>query len=502
MKFISSILRLQIIGLLVSLFLLACQKDDLNITNSGRLAYSTDTITFDTIFTTIGSVTKRFKVYNLNDQSIKINDVYLEGGSSSNYRINIDGESDVSFEDIVIPPNDSVYVFVEVTLDVNGGNLPLVVRDGIIFNSNANSDKIELEAFGQDVHLIKDFSIAQTQTWINDKPYLILEGLIVDTNQVLTIEEGVKVHFHHNASLYIWGSIVVNGTKDNPVVFEGDRYDRGYDRSAGRWGTIYIDPISPGNVINYAEIINPSVGIWIGREGVIDQTAQLTLSNTKIQNSIVAHVLAFGAQIDAYNCVFGDSRDYSLGLFMGGRYNFYQCTSSKQGAFYVDAGLFENYERGAANESWGLALSNYWNFYAKQENGDIVLVTAIKPLEEANFYNSVFWGYQQNEFKLLEHSEAGFNYFLDHCVLKVHEDSIDISDTEHFRNIILNEYPNFVNDSATNGPLDLQLDTLSIAKDAGDPNLIIQQPFLEFDILEKSRLTDGKPDLGAYERFE
>lgn len=488
--------------MLVSVFFLACQKDDMNYSYSGKLAYSTDTITFDTIFTTIGSVTKRFKIYNLNNQAIRIDDAYLEGGNSSNYRINFDGKSDNSFKNITIPPNDSLYVFVEVTLDVNGGNLPLVVRDGIIINSNAYSDKIELEAFGQDVHLIKDFALAQTQTWINDKPYLILKGLVVDTNHVLTIEEGVRVHFHHNATLYTLGSLVVNGTRDNPVVFEGDRFDRGYDRSAGRWGTLYFDPQSRGNIINYAEIINSSVGIWIGQEGVIDLTPQLTLSNTKILNSIVAHVLAFGAQIDAYNCVFGDSRDYSLGLFMGGRYNFYHCTSSKQGAFYIDAGLFENYDRSAANESWGLVISNYWSFYARQENGEIALVTAIKPLEEANFYNSVFWGYQQNEFKLLEHNEADFNYYLDHCVLKVNEDSIDVNDTEHYRNLILNEYPNFVNDSATNGPLDLQLDTLSIAKDAGDPNLINLHPVLEFDILQKSRLTDGKPDLGAYERYE
>lgn len=492
--------RIAITAGFIIVLLSSCHEDEFVIDSSARLYFSTDTITFDTIFTTIGSVTHSFKVYNPHEQSIRIDDAYIEGGSTSNYRINIDGESGTSFENIDIPPNDSVYVFIEVTLDPNGGNLPLVVEDAVIFNSNGNSESIVLEAFGQDVHLIKDWALANTQTWTNDKPYLILEGLIVDTNQVLTIEEGVRVHFHSNASLYIWGSLQVNGSIENPVIFEGDRFDRGFDRSAGRWGTIYFDPESTGNNINYADIKNSSVGIWIGREGFVNDTPQLTLSNTRILNTVVAHVLAFGAEIDAYNCVFADSRDYSLALFMGGRYNFYHCTSSVPGAFRVDAGLFESYERNQDGNA--LILSNYWAYIEQDQSGNENVIIAQKALEEANFHNSIFWGNKQQEFKIQDNGETAFNYYLDHCILKQKEDSIDIDDTDHFRNIILNEYPDFVTDSASNGAYDFQLDTLSPAKDAGLIDVISQNPFLEIDRAGNSRILDSKPDLGAYERIE
>ncbi len=497
-SFISKIIL--ITGLAIGL-LLSCQKDDFVGNSSARLFYSTDTITFDTVFTTIGSVTHSFKIYNTHNQFIRIDKAYLEDGSSSNYRINIDGESGVSFENIDIPPNDSVYVFVEVTLDPNGGNLPMVVEDAIVINSNDNSDAIVLEAFGQDVILIKDLAkTTSSMTWTSEKPYLILEGLVVDTNHVLTIEEGVKVYFHSNATLYIWGNLQVNGTLDNPVVFEGDRFDRGFDRSAGRWGTIYFDPRSTGNSINYADIKNSSIGIWIGREGFVNDNPQLTLSNTRILNTVVAHILAFGAEIDAYNCVFADSRDYSLALFMGGKYNFYHCTSSVPGAFRVDAGLFESYERN--KDGVALTMSNWWAYVQQDQNGNENLIVAQKALEEANFYNSIFWGNKPQEFKILDNGETDFNYYLDHCVLKQIEDSIDINNTDHFSNVDLNKYPNFMNDSASNGAYDFQLDTLSDAKDVGILEIINQNSFLEIDRAGNSRILDGKPDLGAYERIE
>lgn len=500
MKNLSIFFRLIVLTGIISVVLFSCQKDDFTDSSSAKLRYSTDTVTFDTIFTTIGSVTKRFKVYNDHSQSIRIDDAYINGGSTSNYRINIDGESATSFENIEIQAGDSIYVFVEVTLEPNGGNLPMVVEDAIVFNSNGNSDLIVLESFGQDVHLIKDWALAQTQTWTNDKPYLILKGLIVDTNHVLTIEEGVRVYFHSGATLYVWGSLEVNGTKDNPVIFEGDRFDRGYDRTAGRWGTIYFDPVSTGSSINYAEIRNSSAGIWIGREGVVDKNPQLILSNTCILNSVIAHVLAFGAEIEAYNCVFADSRDYSLALFMGGKYNFYHCTSSIPGAFRVDAGLFESYERG--QEGAALILSNWWAYVVEDETGNQEVVVANKALKEANFYNSIIWGGKNIEFQLKDNGETDFNYFLDHCILKQSEDSIDVNNTDYYRNIILNKYPGFVNDSATYGDYDLRLDTLSVAKDAGSPEIVNQNTFLELDRDENSRIEDGKPDLGAYERIE
>ena len=46
--------------------------------------------------------------------------------------------------------------FVEVTIDPNGQNLPMVVKDSIEFVTNMNLQDVDLVAWGQDFKLIKD----------------------------------------------------------------------------------------------------------------------------------------------------------------------------------------------------------------------------------------------------------------------------------------------------------------------------------------------------------
>jgi hypothetical protein len=93
------------------LLLISC-KDDLEITNnpSAKLAFSTDTIVFDTLFTTIGSTTKRIKIYNRNKKAINISKIDLVDSTSfASYRLNVDGFSGNHLRDIEIPAEDSIF---------------------------------------------------------------------------------------------------------------------------------------------------------------------------------------------------------------------------------------------------------------------------------------------------------------------------------------------------------------------------------------------------------
>jgi len=493
---------LLIISLSVTFLLIlsSCRDDDFSASSSDRLAYSTDTITFDTVFTTIGSVTKGFKVYNINDKYIRINRAFLRNGSSSNFRLNIDGSPGKEFENIDIPPNDSIFVFVEVTLDPVNSNNPVVVEDAVVFASNGNTEEIILEAVGQDVHLYNGV-IIESETWTNDKPYLIINSMAVDSGHVLTIEEGVKVYLHNNSSLVIWGKININGTYENPVVFNGDRFDRGYDRSAGGWGTIFIHPRSRDNIINYAVIKNAVAGLQIGQPDDYIRMPSVTLNNVFISNSSFASVIAYAAEIEANNCIFADAGYYGLAFLLGGKYNINHSTISIVGSFRVDAGLFENYNRDSKGAC--VAFSNrYYPYYTLDKNYMVYSKTLYNDLIEANFSNSIFYGNHKLELVTDEHKDAAFNYFFDHCILKQTKDSIDINDALHFNKVILNEYPRFINDSIISGEYDFRLDTLSAAKDSGSIDLISKFPVLQYDYEGKLRTVDGMPDMGAFEREE
>ena len=68
--------------LLIALCILhSCSPDDEFITeSSAKLEFSTDTLRFDTVFTTLGSATRDIKIYNPHKQPILIDKIYFGNG--------------------------------------------------------------------------------------------------------------------------------------------------------------------------------------------------------------------------------------------------------------------------------------------------------------------------------------------------------------------------------------------------------------------------------------
>jgi hypothetical protein len=480
-----------ILVLIIFLFVaFSCRKDNFITSGSAKLSFSVDTVTFDTIFTSIGSTTKNFRVYNPHSQPIIISSIYLAGGQNSCFRLNIDGDRSNSVSNIEIPSKDSLYIFIEITIDPFGVNSPMIVKDSIVFVTNGNYQDIKLIAFGQDVHLING-EIIESQSWIADKPYLVYNSMAIDTGHILTIEEGTRVYMHDRSSLIVWGQLIVNGTKDNPVIFQGDRIDEHfYDSVAGQWGTIYIDPGSVDNEINYAIIKNSIAGIQIGYP-TDDKIPSLELKNTVIQNVSFIGIYAFQANITAYNCIIADSKDYTIALLKGGNYNFYHCTINNRGL---------RFETRTSDQS--VAITNEINNPEIDSTGkNIIYVKRKGDLVAANFINCIIYGNRENELIFRDNNKNLFNYKFDHCLIKENPDSVDSEDPGHFSSIIFNEDPNFINDYSRIN-YDFRLDTLSPAKDAGSREIIDTYQFLEFDYDGIPRNNDQAPDIGAFERTE
>ncbi len=482
------------VGLLL-LILFGCKDEKLLTDKNACLYFSTDTVYFDTILTTLGSVTKRFKIYNVYDQPVEISELYLAQGSDSYFRLNVDGEKGENHKNILIPPDDSIYVFVEVTIDPLNANSPLVVKDSVICLTNGNMQDIKLIAYGQDVNLFRN-EIIKSQTWTSEKPYLIVENMAIDSFEVLTIEPGTIVYLHNYSSLIVWGRLEARGTLENPILFTGARFDGEYENTAGQWGTIYIHPRSTGNLLEYVTIRNANAGIQVGYPD-LDTKSSVELRNCMILNSASRGIYAFGGNITAYNTVIADCGMYALGLCMGGDYHFYQCTISNVSAFYPGY-----YKGGYKSRAFPTILfTNYYDWADLDDDFRIIDVTLKRDLN-LEFANSIIYGVLTQEIYKDSVSDAEFNYYFDHCLIKNHVDSLDYEDPEHFNFIVLNEDPNFINDSIVLGAYDFQLDTLSAAKDSGEIRIIQDHTFLEYDYLGNSRILDGQPDLGAFERYE
>ncbi|MBI9037536.1 MAG: hypothetical protein JEY97_05325 [Bacteroidales bacterium] len=465
-----------VIGLIFS----SCRKDDeINTSPSVTLGFSTDTVIFDTVFSTIGSITKQLKIYNHDNQKIKISSIALASGNSSQYMLNIDGIAATSVADIEIDGDDSLYIFVRVTVNPGDVNSPFVVQDSIVFQTNGNIQDVDLVAWGQDAYYINadtyvkglpPYKIVAHEfsdtTWDAQKPYLIYGYAVVDSNAVLNINAGAKIHFHDGSGLWVYkgGSIKVNGTENYPVIFQGDRLEEDYSQLPGQWDRIWLNESSKDNVFNYAIIKNGFIGI---QAETMQQYMgnQLILNNTIIENMSGMGLFTRYYKITATNDVIANCGIYDIALTLGGDYNFKQCT-------------FANFWRYSIRQTPSLIINNYY-----LDSADVPHTFDMFTY----FGNCILYGSNEEEIVIDSKEAEDFNYLFENTLLKT---TLDIEDTDHYMSCLKNLDPLFKDYQSNN----YELDTLSPAIDAGNINIAESVPF---DIKGESR--QQSPDLGAYE---
>jgi len=440
------------------------------------VAFSVDTVMFDTIFTSIGSTTSHFMVYNNSGEDMLISQIQLHGGQHSPFRINVSGRPGTNFLDVPLRANDSLFIFVEVTIDPTATGNPFLVADSIVFHTRHRVQTVNLIAYGQNIIVLRQANLGN-QTLTSHKPYLIHDWVEVDSSSTLTIEAGARLHFHQGAFLKVYGRLKVNGTRDEPVLFAGSRLEKWYSDKPGQWGYIGLMPGSSGHVINNAVIRNGLIGI-VADSLAWDGTPALQISNTRIEHKSRQGLLARSSSIIAYNTLFANCGDAVVKLTFGGHYEFYHCTIA-------------NFYRWGFRSSPALVISNY----SIDNTGAITTNNLTKAL----FSNSIIHGSLGNEIELdLREATNGngvINYRFDHSLLRTTLNQTILDDTTRFRGVIANKNPLFISQQDGN----FQLDTLSVAKDAGD---FIAASRFPIDYKGNSRIIDDGPDLGFIERVE
>ena len=212
----------------------SCRKDFEFSASTGNLEFSKDTVYLDTVFTKIGSSTYNLKVYNRSGNDIVIPSVRLGLGEASGYRLNVDGKAGKIFENIEILSKDSLFIFIETTVDIQNQTTTqtqFLYTDAIEFDTGANQQKVELVTLIQDAVFIypdrdNTTKIIETLTlniggelietdlqgrellpseltFTKDKPYVIYGFAAVPNGQTLTVNAGARVHFHNNSGLIV-----------------------------------------------------------------------------------------------------------------------------------------------------------------------------------------------------------------------------------------------------------------------------------------------------------
>lgn len=476
---------LLLLPFLLALALGGCRKDSLFTDDrSAKLELTEDTVLFDTVFTTVGTVTKRFTVHNRNANAVRVK-VTLQGGTPSPFRINVDGLSGVDIPEVEILGRDSAYVFVEATLDPNNAGAPMVIEDWIVFLTNGNEQKVLLVAWGQDAHHYHNIQgqsygliaggtdpngdpICETVDWYNDKPYLIYGRAAVDSCSVLRIHPGVRVYFHGSSGLWVYryGRIQAQGTVEDPITFQGDRLEAMYADLPGQWDRIWIMEGDADNEFTNCRIKNALVGIqaetapWLGMQPT--SSNRLVLDNVTIRNSSAAGLLTRNYRVTSTNLLVANAGQYCVALTGGGAYHFNHTT-----------------------------IANYWSYDIRQEPAfhlsDLVGTidgVFVGEIESSEFQNGIIYGNNINEFMLdLEGQALPINFH--HWLFRTDQNTTGSMFTT---DIYRNQNPGFVNPSEG----DLHLSANAFARNKG----IATDAIFDLDGLLRG---DGMPDLGCYE---
>jgi hypothetical protein len=505
MKYIVTVL----LFFITLVFLSSCRNDFEFTSSTGSLEFSQDTVYLDTVFSTIGSSTRTFKVYNRSSDDIVIPRVALAQGTNSKYRISVDGVPGQVFENVELLAKDSMFVFVETTVDIMdfSTNTEFLYEDTIEFDSGANLQKVELVTLIQDAIFlfperdaqgiaetlllgmdeegndirISGFFLADDQlNFTNEKPYVIYGFAGVASNKTLNIDAGARIHFHSRSGIIVAdeGTLKVNGalstTEDleNEVIFEGDRLEPLYEDVAGQWAAIWLTNGSKDHEINYATIKNASVGIIMDNNNPTSNGATLKINNSKILNSANSALLGTTASIEATNSIFHNSGQSTVVARLGGDYNFNNCT-----------------------------ISNYWNNSFRQEPS--LLVSNIIPntsltedVTAANFTNCIIYGNRNIEFALLDDGLSAFNFKFENSLIRFNDFSnsfggipnYDFSNSSLYEQCVLNAAPLFEDVDA----FKLRIDNTGGANGIANPATSTLQ-----DISGTTRGTS--PDAGAFE---
>ncbi len=439
---------------LISISILSCDKEDDFVSDPNfKFTFSRDTVSFDTLFTGFGSTTKQLKIYNPTSKAVKISSVHLNN-SETPYRINVNGIQSNLVQNIELRAKDSLYVFVEVSLSSKDEDAPRLLKDEIVIEANGNVQRVTLETFAQDVHVI-DEDIAEQTIWSGNRPYVLLTPIWIAEGIELSIQEGAKVYFKKDAGIHVKGKLSVNGTFELPVYFGSTRLEELYENAPGQWDGIYFYDESASSVLEHFLLENGINGLSF------DSTTAnipINLSYALIRNFSQNGISVKNTDLIAHDLLLTNCGQKCLSLEGDAVYEIYQST------FY---------------NSWSFSpRTDPTLFYQGTGEGDLKIS------------NSIIWGARNNELEVepLNKTQIG------NTLLKLGGTS-QLDYAAIFENCIFNENPLFTDIDELN--FGLQAESPAINKGNVELN---KDNWL--DLNANRRDQDDAPDMGAYEYIE
>ncbi|SNR50713.1 hypothetical protein [Hymenobacter mucosus] len=478
------------------------KEDIITTDSSAKLEFSADTVKFDTVFVTVGTVTKRLWVYNRNPRAVRVEEISLTGRPGVTYNLLINGDAGSTANNVEIRGKDSLLVLVSATVDPTAGDArPFIVEDDLRFRTNGNNQQVKVLSYGQNAYFHAAETLPCNAVWTADKPHVIYDYARVGPNCTLTIEPGTRIYSHSGAFLVVQGRLLINPTyaptgelkpdDKNIVRFQGDRLEEVYNEVPSQWGGIEFDQGSRNNVVRYTEIKNSAFGLLAYNPNNTQPRPNILVENTVLKNISSAKlafangglslegagILGISADFTVHNTLLTNCGEYAVWAVQGGTYRFDYCT-----------------------------IANYTPQF-RRESSSVLLASTIKingvtqPAVAPSFImrNSIVWGSIEDELAFIDGEQYPSNINISHSLLRTKDyakgGALDqskngniLNPSESSRSIFRSTPFRFRGKG-----YDYQLDTLSPASNQGVPLPTT------IDLLNRRRNANN-PDVGAYER--
>ncbi|MCQ2975419.1 MAG: right-handed parallel beta-helix repeat-containing protein [Bacteroidales bacterium] len=449
---------ISIITILLSIIYSCEEKFELNTCE--KLVFSCDTIKFDTLFTGIKSSLRFIKVYNNTNKNININRISLENDDKQ-FKLNINGLETNNAENINLMKKDSLFIFIQAELINKQENK--LENNAIIFNTGGEDQKVIITAYGLNVKEL-DNKIDKNTILEKETNYFAKTDIIIKENVKLNIQEGTTIYFEKGKGIINYGTLIINGTKEKPVIFTGKRTENDYLNIPGQWVGITIKQTSKNNSINYANIKNAQIGIQYTENQ--DNNNQITISNSKIENHTHTGIYLENINTLIYNTLIANCGYSCIYIAGNSKYEIYHCT-----------------------------LADYWNM--SYRNNSTLKCNNLNPNEkgeiinfDATIANSIIYGNHASEIDCTLPLNGEGNIKFINCLIKN-----KTTKNQVFESCIFNQDPEFENIDSCNYSIKENSPALNI----GNKDIIENKEYLLKDYYETSRLDNNIPDAGFIE---
>ncbi|QZE14407.1 hypothetical protein K4L44_00525 [Halosquirtibacter laminarini] len=446
-----------------SLLLNACKLNDEVGFSGGDLAFSTDTIMVDTLFADHASKVYNLKVYNPSDKNLLVHHVSLQGGDNSVYKVNVDGMSGSSFQDISILPKDSLFLFIKAKFPSSENSAPILMKDSIFFKTDMGTAKVLLIGWNQNFERIPSFTDTKT-VLKSDKPYLVSKMVEVPVSHELIVKAGTQLYFDLDAGVNVKGRVIVEGTSDSFVQFYTSNRDTMYRDVANQWKGLYFASTSRDNKMSWCDIRNANSGC------VFEEGSSAKLDHLKMEKMTWTGIQATNASLHVSNSLIADVRYYAVLLQGGGDYFFDCCTltnfnSPNLNGFRTNASLFitDNIE--------------------KEEK------SAVADFHSLVWRNSIVEGPFYNEVEIVDSESAQKVVQFEHCLLRCDFKALNLQ-KEQTEGSMVSDRNTFID----NGKANYHLSEKSLAKGLG----IYTESYSNLDLDGLQRGEGSRYDVGCY----